>query len=60
MEHASIACTDTIDNPWMYAEAMVCPDAADWDTACEDKICTFQQWECMKLCHSQRVQGYQK
>jgi Reverse transcriptase (RNA-dependent DNA polymerase) len=27
----------------MYTEAMACPDATDWDAACEDELRTFQQ-----------------
>jgi len=49
MQHASITCTNTTGNPRTYAKAMACPDAADWDTTCEDEICTFQQMGVYKI-----------
>jgi len=40
-EHASVAQADTASELQTYKEAMSCPDAIDWDAACEDKMCSF-------------------
>jgi len=34
---------DKTDDPQTYKEAMVHSDATEWDAACKDEICNFQQ-----------------
>ncbi len=42
-EHAKSAQLDEVD-PCTYAEAMACPDAAEWEVACQEEMHAF---ECM-------------
>jgi hypothetical protein len=42
-EHVSMVQADTASDPLMYAEAMACQDAAEWDAACKDERCSFER-----------------
>jgi hypothetical protein len=36
-EHATVAQDAIMSDPCMYAQAMACPDAAEWELACDDE-----------------------
>ena len=41
-EHARVAVIDDAGDPRSYAEAMACPDAAEWEMACEAEKRAFE------------------
>lgn len=40
-KHARITAVDTVGNLHTYAEAMACPDTAQWELTCNNKCCAF-------------------
>lgn len=42
-EHARVAKANSAGDPRTYADAMACPDAAEWELACENEKRAFEQ-----------------
>src|SRR5258708_21455479 len=42
-EHATVAQDVTTSDPRTYAQAMACPDAAEWELACDDERRAFER-----------------